>query len=152
MNIEDILNEPFTFTKRKQHIPCDVRPIWKMSLVLLIIGLLRKNERCTLKKVHVANWLTKNKNHLADFVHWSKKETVIKPEVRLEPSVDRAIELLLAEGLITKKSGKIEISNDGLLFYTAIEKENVFLIEKQYLNEAKRYLSEANVDRIFKVN
>lgn len=152
MDINDFLDQPFTFTKRKQFIPCEMRPIWKMSLLIIIVGVLRKNDACSLKRIHVANWVTKKQQHLDELLDWSNKNTNIKPEVRMEPSVDKALELLISDGYLNKVAGRLEFSDLGEAAFLSLNQDSIFLLEKEYLDKAKRYLSDANVDRIFKVN
>lgn len=152
MKINDFLSAPFTFSKRKEFVPCDVRPLWKMTLIILIVGTIKKNEACSLNKLHVANWVIKNINHFQDFINWSRKKTVLKPEIRLEPSVDRALELLVSEKLLEKSSGKIVMTELGIKTYDLLIRENIFSSEKLMLKDAAKYLTDANINRIFKVS
>lgn len=152
MDISNFLTKPFTFAQRNQLIPCDVRASWKICLVILIIGSVGRKNVCSLKKIHVVNWLVKDKKHLSDFLKWSKSEISIRPEVRLEPSIDRALEIAIGEGLVKKKSGRLELLEKGLEIFSKIVNEDIFEEEKLTIKSAKKYISDANIDRIFKVN
>lgn len=153
MNLEDLLNSPFSFNQRKTFTPCETRPLWKCSLVVLIIGLTGRDKRCSLKKIHAGNWLTKSVEHLDELLEWSRSETLFAPHIRLDPTVDRAIDLIAASGFVCKISGKIALTPEGEKLYSQIfANSEIMEREKKTLAAAKTYLSEAAVERIFKAN
>lgn len=149
MNIDDILNSPFTFTRRKNFISCDVRPLWKSCLVVLVLGITSKENSASLKKIHTANWITKKYEHLISFLQWSGKDDRKRPNVRLEPAIDRVINLLVSNGIAIKSEGKISLTPSGVILFNKLNEENIFMSEKTSLTEAKKYLSEAAVHRLF---
>ncbi|HBO5882601.1 hypothetical protein [Pseudomonas aeruginosa] len=153
MNIDELLSNPFSFNKRKIFTPCETRPLWKCSLVVLIVGITGKEKRCSLKKIHTANWLTKSPAHFDDLVLWSQKNLLFAPGIRLDPTVDRAIELLAGSGFVCKIGGKIALTAKGELFLSQLESDaELMKLEKQCLSSSKKYLSEAAVERLFKAD
>ncbi len=153
MNLEELLNSPFSFNQRKTFTPCETRPLWKCSLVILIMGITGRENRCSLKKIHTANWLTKSSEHLEELLDWSKSQTLFAPHIRLDPTVDRAIDLTAASGYICKSAGKISLTATGEeLFSQIFSDPEIMGKEKEILKAAKKYLSEAAVERIFKAN
>ncbi|MDN3221899.1 hypothetical protein [Pseudomonas nunensis] len=150
MNIDEILHTPFSFIKRSEFIPCDTRPLWKSCLLILILGITGRNSKCSLKKIHTANWLTKKNDHYDEIFAWSKGQIKVSPNVRLEPSIDRAIDLLTALNYVNKKDGKVELTASGENFFAQIENTDVFSEEKNTLRKASKLLSEAAIDRLFK--
>lgn len=152
MNIEDLLSSPFSFRQRKIYTPCDTRPIWKCTLVILIIGVTGRERKCSLKKIHTAGWITKSPEHLQELIDWSKSESLFPPNIRLDPSIDRAIELVAASGYAYKTDGKIALTDSGENLLTELENLGVMEHEKNALKASKKYLSEAAVERIFKAN
>ncbi len=149
MHIDDILSSPFTFTRRKNFVPCDMRPLWKSCLVVLVLGVTGKDNSATLKKIHTANWITKRGEHLDSFLLWAGSEERKRPNVRLEPAIDRVINLLVSNGIVIKAAGKISLTHTGVNLFDNLNSENIFLTEKTSLKEAKKYLSEAAVKRLF---
>jgi len=152
MNIEDILKKPFSFTQRKIFTPCETRPIWKCSLVVLIIGLTGRDKRCSQKKIHTANWLTKSVDHFEELREWSRSETLFPPHIRFDPTIDRAIDLIVGNGYAFKIGGKIALSDLGEALYLQIMANDIMTREKSALTAAKKQLSEAAIERIFKAN
>jgi hypothetical protein len=149
MDIKDILNSPFTFTKRKNFNPCDTRPLWKSCLIVLILGITGKEYSASLKKIHTANWIVKKDEHLTSFMKWSGKDDRKRPNVRLEPAIDRVINLLVSNGIVKKADGKITLTLTGCDFFDELGDEDVYIPEKKSLTTAKKHLSEAAVKRLF---
>jgi hypothetical protein len=153
MKIEELLNSPFSFNQRKVFTPCETRPLWKCALIILIIGLTGRENRCSLKKIHTANWITKSSEHLNELIDWSQSNLLFAPSIRLDPFTDRAIELVAASGYVCKTAGKIELTLSGEKFFKQIDADNEIMAqEKSALKASKKYLSEAAVERIFKAN
>lgn len=151
MNISDIINKPFTFNRRRQLIPSELRPLWKASLVILIFGILSKNNKCSLKKVHIANWLSKSSVHVGDYLDWSKDTTQIRPDIRMEPALDRVLEMLVSDGILIKTKGKLEITEFGQSIFIKLNEFELLGVERNYLLAVKKYMTETNIDRVFKV-
>src|SRR5690554_235783 len=137
MDINDILNAPFTFTKRKNFTPCDTRPLWKSCLVVLVLGITGKDNSASLKKIHTANWITKSDEHLASFMIWAGKNDRKRPNVRLEPAIDRVINLLVSNGIIIKATDKITLTKAGVELFYELSNEDVYTHEKTSLAKAK---------------
>lgn len=153
MNLDELLNSPFSFKQRKTFTPCETRPLWKSSLVILIVGITGREKRCSLKKIHAANWLTKSSEHFEELLEWSRSETLFAPHIRLDPTVDRTIDLIAASGYVCKVGGKISLTSAGTDLYLQIMSNlEVMDREKKILTAAKKYLSETAVERIFKAN
>ncbi len=153
MKIEDLLSSPFSFNKRKVFTPCETRPLWKTSLIILILGTIgQNNKRCSLKKIHTANWLIKSSEHFHELMEWSQKDTLFAPNIRLDPSVDRAIEMIAASGYVAKVEGKISLTEKGESFFKELNELEIMTKEKEILILVKRHLSEAAIERLFKAN
>lgn len=149
MQINDILNTPFTFTKRKNFSPCDTRPLWKSCLIVLVLGITGKDNSASLKKILTANWIIKKGDHLTSFMKWAGKNNKKRPNVRLEPSIDRIINILVSNRIVFKTEGKITLTQIGEELFSELGDENIFIQEKTSLTKAKRHLSEAAVKRLF---
>ncbi|QCF26494.1 hypothetical protein [Hydrocarboniclastica marina] len=149
MEINDILGAPFTFKKRKNYTPCDTRPLWKSCSIVLALGITGNRYSASLTKIHVANWIIKKEEHLSFFVEWAGKDDRKRPDVRLEPAVDRVINLLVSNEIVDKNKGKIVLTRIGTDLFHELNSENIYSVEKNSLSKAKRYLSEAAVKRLF---
>ncbi len=149
MHINEILNAPFTFARRKNFSPCDMKPLWKSCLIVLVLGITGKDNAASLKKIHTANWIVKKDEHLASYMTWRGKDNKKRPNVRLEPAIDRVINLLVSNRIVIKSEGKIILTKFGVELFNELNSEDVYIQEKASLIKAKRYLSEAAVKRLF---
>lgn len=113
----------------------------------------RARKKCSLRKIHTANWLTKSPDHLDEFLDWSQSNLLFSPCIRLDPTIDRAIELIAASGYACKTGGKIALTEEGERFFKQLEHDKKIMeLEKKVLITSKKYLSEAAVERISKAN
>jgi len=152
MKIEELINRPFTFKRRDVLIPCEFRPMWKSCLIIVIFGITAKKNKCSLKKLHTASWLVKSDEHLSDFIKWAEKKVLVTPDVRFDPSIDKAVDLLVGNRILIKAEGKLEITELGMEKFKGIEAVGVFVEEMHRLNVSNKFLSEASVERLLRAN
>ena len=56
---------------------------------------------------------------------------------------------MVSNKILRKSEGKISLTELGVDFFKKLDEEDIFVIEKVALKEAKKYLSEASVSRLF---
>ena len=71
--------------------------------------------------------------------------------VRIEPSLNRAVDFALGEGLVRRlPKDRIQLTPAGVALADEIdEREDLFVTEKQLVNAIGRKVTEALVSRIF---
>lgn len=69
----------------------------------------------------------------------------------MDPTLDRALELMLAEGFIIRENEKYKIAEKGELCAVKLTALDVFKDESFKLHKLKKGLSETNVNKIFQV-
>lgn len=106
---------------------------------------------CSLKKLHVINWVLKSERNVTEFEFWNANSNGLKPEVRLDPTLDRALELLVSESLIAKEDDRFIISERGNVISESLIKLDIFSLEKNILQRIKKSISETNINKIFQV-
>lgn len=151
VTLEEIIGKPFTFTKRPEHLPCDMRPLWRCGLILMIFKIVGRAGCCSLKKLHVVNWLLKSERNSLSYEYWDINKDGIKPEVRMDPTLDRAIELLIAEGFIFRDGDRFKILEKGEKCASNLNALDVFRDEIMRLQKHKKGLSEVNINKVFQV-
>ena len=101
--------------------------------------------------MHVVNWILKSDQNVASFEFWTLNKESLKPEVRMDPTLDRALELMLGEGFITRENEKYKITDKGELCAVKLIALDIFKDESFKLNKLKKGLSETNINKIFQV-
>jgi hypothetical protein len=146
------LRTTFIFSSRPEGIPGDLRPLWRVGTILLILLLASRGGKSSLVRLHVLNWAIRtpeSQQALRDVIAGQTIPGAVL--VRIEPSLSRALDLACGEGLLHRlESGSIELTDQGKLAAEGILAENsVFSQEKRFLKEIGKSLTETLVKRLF---
>ena len=138
------------FIYRGTPIPPEIRPIWKISLIALILFKLCRAEKASPKKILVVCSLVSSHKKMKLLVEDpTLNESQI--EVRLDPSVDRAIDIGLGEKLFKLDELKnIQLTERGANFSRRIMADSeLFLEEKCFMsNFNKNFFSDSFINRL----
>lgn len=145
------LNTPFIFRSRPEAIPGDFRPLWRIGILLLILFASSRGGKSSFGRLHVLNWAIRtleNRKTLIDLIEGKiKPDTII---ARIEPSLNRAVDLAYGEGLIDRISNRISLTPHGLGIARNLYQElDIFREEKQFLEKIGKKLTEGLVQNIF---
>jgi ribosomal protein L31E len=155
MKLPDFENIETTLIFRSQPkpIPGDLRPLWRISIIILILKLASWGGKSTLGRLHVLNWAIRtkeNRKKLREVI--AKKITPDTVIVRVEPSLNRAIDFACAEGFVKSVSGnRIRLTRKGELAADILLEQNDLLKkERQFLKEiGKSGLTENAIQSLF---
>jgi hypothetical protein len=98
--------ERFSFVRRPVPVPGDLRIVWRLSLLLMILGTSR-SKKASLVKLHVLNDAARSQATVARAPHAPAAATAPRWRVRVEPALGRAIDFLVGE----KLAAWVEVSN-----------------------------------------
>lgn len=143
----ETLNVEFSFNKRFSSIPSDLRPIWKLAIIVLILNNCCIKKTCSFHKMQVLCWAIKNKKNQQQLLKFISVKTVnanFNLIVRYEPSVNRIIEISLAEGFLEQVNGnRLTLTEKGIKLARDLEKSNdVFIEEKSFFESVGKRLTE----------
>ena len=150
----DGLQHRFTFRVRPEPVPGDLRPEWRISVILLMLLRCGRNESMSLKKALMVNWavLTKEtQNTLLRMVAGDRRLSDIP--VRFDPALNRASDFARAEGLLyveKKTTGSIiKLLPKGSEIAEKIYREKDCLeTEKTFFNRLRGKLPEEKVKEL----
>ncbi|XOV68036.1 MAG: hypothetical protein ACFHU9_02460 [Fluviicola sp.] len=142
-----------SFKKRPIPVPGDYRPLYKISLILLILKINGRGGKASLLKIHLFLWALKSQANM-EIV----QEHIQMPEFGLlnfwgmEPAATRALKFAVSENLCAISSGKYTITSKGEEFVKKILSDKELLIdERDFLNAiGKSHLTEAHIGEITK--
>jgi hypothetical protein len=142
------LDVPFTFRQQPAPLPGDLRLVWRICLLLLILRYSRAG-KASLQKLHVLNWATRtdaNQTLLLQFVEGAAGKDQIVP--RVEPSLNRAINFALGEGLVTVQSGRnLRLTVKGRMAAEEIDADVELLTsERAFLQRIRSFATERNIE------
>ncbi|WP_157469268.1 hypothetical protein [Gemmata sp. SH-PL17] len=146
------LAAPFIFQQRPIDLPGDLRPVWRVGLIVLLLKTCCRQSRARFRQLHVLNWGVRNQENrkaLEEAVNGQAPlDTVL---VRIEPSLNRAVDLALGEGLLHRNAGdQIELTKKGHELAVAIEKDpNLYRPERVFMGRLRKRVTETLVDGFF---
>jgi len=147
------LETSFVFRKRAEPIPGDLRPQYCVSLLLIMLHISSRGARSSFMRLQVLYWTLRAKRNaeaLESLVRGNIDPDAVL--VRIDPSLNRAVDFARGEGLIRIESGgRIELTQRG-----ADEAENLVgeteLLKKEkiLLKGLGKRLTEGKVNELFK--
>ena len=148
------IDVPFSFTERPTPLPGDLRPAWRVSLILLMLFNSR-GQKATFQKLHLLNSACRSKDTRNAFFRYTQGE-VRKDEIipRVEPSLIRAVNLARGEGLIEVEKGRnLKLTPKGQQVAIQLNAiEDCMAVEKQFLRAVGKFATEKNVESLFTWN
>ena len=149
----NIFASNITFKSRPESIPGDLRPVWKICVIILMLELASRGQKASLSKLHILNWALQSKENQTNLLNVILgKETPDTIIVRIEPSLNRALNFAKSEGLVDFIAGKnVQLTGQGLRIASLLlERDDTFIDEKTFLREiGKQNITDQFVTRLF---
>lgn len=142
-----VTKKSFYISERKEFISCDLRPTWRISLLVIILRLVGRGNKATRNKVHIANWALKNDEHIDSYLQYTEQKKGKRPFINLDPAMDKAIDYALYSKLVSVDNNRIQLTPDGIEAANSLIKLEVFEVEKSTLLQLKPALSEEKVTK-----
>lgn len=153
-----VLDSTFVFRKRPTAVDPDLRPLRRVTILLLLIDSCR-GAVANLEQLHVLDWAVRTESSrtaLIEFLmgHRSPESSV----VRFDPTLDRAVCLGVGAGLlaVTSKGAntssvpdyRIELTSDGESALADLN-DGLFSVERSFLAALPRKLTQNDVRELF---
>ena len=104
-------------------------------------------------KLQFLNWVIQTKAMMNWALEGAEKQGRVYTLnlIHLDPTINRAIEFAIAEGIITiAKTGKIALTEKGAAIASAMQDDTeLFVKEKAYLGRLGKAVSEVRINNIF---
>lgn len=163
--LDEALDVPFTFTARPTPLPCELRPVWRMHILVLILDQCWAG-KASLEQLHVLNWAIRTEESRDAFLLFLQgKRAPNQVIVRYDPSVNRAVHFAFAEGLIVHKDEQLELLEDeeppaatyriilsdrGRKLVQQIKAtDDCFTSEREFLDAIGRKVTQKQVEALF---
>lgn len=131
--LDAALDLPFLFRDRPASAPSDLRPVWRVPVVALLISHCRR-EQATHEQLHVLNWAVRSAESTESLVAYL--DGLIPPEravVRHDPALDRAAGLARGLGLIAWKGRYWTLTPSGRELLETVREDNELLAREKAL-------------------
>jgi len=149
MSDYDILDVRFTFKKRPLDLPGDLRPNWRVPLLLMMIRYCCRGGKSSLYKLHLLNWMMRGQQRqdalLSSLTNVPRYEGI---RVQVEPSFIQAILFAAGEGLLERlDNSRVRITDAGVALVKEVEGAECLTNEKHFLQLVGMKLTEDWVTR-----
>jgi hypothetical protein len=148
----DIFDTPpknrMTFNYLGTAIDPELRPLWRISLIALILLKLCIGNKANSKKIQALySLMASEKKRHAYYSNFSNSGSTLRINIRFDPLVDRAVDIGLGETVFLLDDAKsIKLTDKGLAFARKIDKDtDVFIIEKAFISHFNKSHFNENV-------
>ena len=140
------------FNERPLPLYPSYRPMYKVSLILLVLSINGYSGKASLLKLHLFSWALKshkNLEALKDFVVSNYKKDL--KFFGIELTLNRALNLAIAENLISFQDEKYSLLEKGAEFSKYLLKtKDLFIYEKQILKLIGKSITDDKMNELLK--
>lgn len=154
LQIADIpeLNTEIVFRRRPLSLPEDLRPAWRIGLLVLLLSTCCRSGKSSRARIHVLSWGIRTKKSQLDLVAAISGD--LNPSnllVRFDPFLDRALDFAIGEDLIQLVGGKsVALTSTGKQLAEEIrQSDTVFAAEKVFIDSIGQKVTEEIVKQMF---
>ena len=144
MSDSEILDVKFRFKKRPLDLPGDLRPNWRVPILLMMLRLCCRGGKSSLFKLHMLNWTMREQGRQeALLAALSDPSQYDRIQMQVEPSFIQAVQFAVGEGLLERlENSRVKITDAGTKLAKEIEKTECIIIEKSFLKSVGLKLTE----------
>jgi hypothetical protein len=148
VEFSEIFRVPYSFARRPVAVAADLRPLWRLGSICLIL----RNcwgASATLRQLHVLNWALRDGENRSVFLSALQDAPPVLPIVRIEPSLNRAVNFALGEALIARAANRLTLEPKGREFAKRIaDTDDLFVQEKAFFAAIGKKVTEKIVERV----
>ena len=138
-----------SFTRRPSPINPEFRPIYRMSIIILILKIASRGSSASLLKLHFFSWMIKSRERRQMLSMILESTSSQLPIFNIEPSLNQALLYLESEKLVKRNGDRFILSDTGESLASEIISETDILIkEKSFLNLIGKKFTEAKVEEL----
>lgn len=145
-------NQPRTkpvISKKPYSIPIEMRPLWRISLLVASIVTLGGEKRhLSIKKANMLVWMLIRQSRWDEYEDYLYGRSMDLPLVSTDTATYKAVEFALAKGLITLNSGRLHASDSGMEFYKLLVENDIMTNEMSFLESVGKKLTDKKVRAI----
>jgi hypothetical protein len=149
----EYLNISFSFCERPTPLQPQLRVIWGLSILVLILEVCSRSKRSSISRLHLLNWGIRNNENRERIVELL--ENRLSPSailIQYEPGFNKAIDYALAEELIkSETNGRVSLMQNGQkLAKEIISLDDCLEEEKKFLRSKGSVITEKLAKILFK--
>jgi predicted transcriptional regulator len=140
-----------TFRPKSKPLPADLRPLYKITFILMVLKINSRDKTASLIKLQFFNWILKKNS-----MEWLDNEKIVKDcdfsldKVHLDPTINQALNYATAEELVTiTRSSRYQLTDKGNEFLEKVlrDEPRILLKEREFLMQIGKMVPEAKLRR-----
>lgn len=138
-----------TINNKPYPIPVEMRPLWRIGLVVLIVKRMNTLKKTIdLKKLNVMLWMLIRSHNWENFKLFLNNNNQTAPFITSDQANYIAIELAFNKELIKFNEEKIITTKNGDLFFNFIIENSIFSNELNFINQNSLAFTNVKIDQI----
>ena len=144
-----MLDVGFEFDPQPEPTRAMLRPERRVPLLLLLVSK-SHGAGASWKALQVLSWAVRSASHADLLVAMSAGVDIPdRPIVRIEPALDRAIDLAVGLGFLEQKKSRVfRLTDEGRSVVRAIEVSGAFQMERDVLSRFKGKITQVEIARL----
>ena len=149
VEMQALLDVPFDFERQAEPVAAAVDPRRRLPLTLLLVAK-SHGAGASWKGLQLLSWAVRDQRHGDLLVALTQGVDIPdRPIVRIEPALDRAIDLAVGLGLLEQKSARVfRLTEAGRRLVREIENTAAFELERSVLSRLHGKVTQTLVDRL----
>ncbi|EIP98814.1 hypothetical protein OpiT1DRAFT_03283 [Opitutaceae bacterium TAV1] len=142
----------YLFRDQPVAVSPDLRPVWRLSLLALLMTRCCRQGRATLQKLHVLNWALRTPESRQALLEALDDHSAPDANLlRYDPALNKTLDFAQAEQLVHQLNrARFQITSKGILLAEEVEKDPfAFVSERAFLDSVGSRLTETLVERMF---
>jgi len=152
--MEEFLIKKLSFTKRPIPLPAEYRPMYKISMIVIILKYCCRGKTSNLLKLHLFSWALASEKNMKELRNYVTSNFKTDFSIwGIEPALNRALQLAVAENICEIVKGKnYKLTEKGDKFFELIQADHeLFDTEKSFLSFiGKRHITENRITTMTK--
>ncbi|EHH2490394.1 hypothetical protein J7X65_001033 [Vibrio parahaemolyticus] len=136
------------FNRKPMPVISDHRPMYKISLILLILKECSIGGASSLIRLHLFNWALKDKKRMNQLILSAEKKELTFDIWGMDPTVNFAISHSIANGLMVEISTGYKITQKGEKFLSKYNVKKEFSNIEVFINSVKKKITQKMVDNV----
>lgn len=130
-------------------LPIEMRPIWRISLIVLAISILGNDKGyLDLKKINILVWMLIRKLRWEEYEAFLDNTSELVPVVSVDTAQYTAVELAISEGFISVADGRLYLEELGNHLYQILTSNDLMTEERGFLIRAGKRVTKTKIDKI----
>lgn len=145
-SLAELLDVPFDFVRQPVPVPASLQPERRVPLVLLLVAK-SHGSGASWKGLQLLNWVVRSPNHAEVLLALRKgRDIPDRPVVRIEPALDRALDLAVGLGLLEQRAARVfRLTDAGRKVVTELNESNAFVREREVLDQLQGKVTRTQV-------